>query len=201
MIDDSFPDDPLRYKLAPYPPSWDEESAKYGLSIELYRSRDNLQKLLIIERATGGLYNGKEPLDKKEMVNVPNRANRIHSHMLQHWPQLVNEKGVWVVGSTAYMLSEGREPKENGDLDLICQDAATVERVSKLIGSSDMATKTYLGGERLYSSGRQVDVWPLNKGQTIDDAILGFSSTHPQARVAYELATGKLTVYPNERCV
>lgn len=176
-----------------YPASWDEEETKYGSIL------DDIDNDIILELC-GGLYTGKEPLDKKEMVDVPNRANRIHSYMLGHWPQLINEKGVWVVGSTAYMLSENREPKEDGDLDLICQDASTVERVCKMIGTEDQYTKTYMGGERIYSSGRQVDVWPLNRGQTIDDAILGFSSTHPQARVAYELATGKLTVYPNENC-
>jgi hypothetical protein len=186
-----------------YPVSWDEIETKYGFDVtSVVRGFDEgINRLFsTVALSTGGLYTGKEPLDKKEMVDVPNRANRIHSYMLGHWPQLINEKGVWVVGSTAYMLSENREPRDNGDLDLICQDAATVERVCKMIGTSDQHTKTYMGGERIYSGGRQVDVWPLNKGQTIDDAILGFSSTHPQARVAYELATGKLTVYPNENC-
>jgi hypothetical protein len=184
-----------------YPESWDEIETKYGIDIGGGSNwTGRFTNKFTIEKATGGLYTGKEPLDKKEMVHVPNRANRIHSYMLQHWPQLINEKGVWVVGSTAYMLSENREPKDSGDLDLICQDIATVKRVCKLVGTEDMSTKTYLGGERTYSNGRQVDVWALNKGQTIDDAILGFSPTHPQARVAYELATGKLTVYPNESC-
>jgi len=195
-----------------YPPLWDEELTKYGVDapkriislgapygVGTCNFEINL-KYNDIEQVTGGIYTGKEPLTTKEMVNVPNRANRIHSYMLQYWPQLINEKGVWVVGSTAYMLSENREPKDNGDLDLICQDVDTVKHICKLVGTEDMSCKTYLGGERIYSNGRQVDVWPLNRGQTIDDAILGFSATHPQARVAYELATGKLTVYPNVNC-
>lgn len=127
---------------------------------------------------------------------MPNRANNIHNYMLQHWPKLVNIQGVWLVGSTAYLLEANCAP--TGDLDLICSNQLVLETVVKLVETSaDARCRTYMGGERVYHEGKQVDVWTLSQGQTIDDAICGFSSTHPQARVAYELATGKLTVYPN----
>lgn len=131
---------------------------------------------------------------------MPNRANAIHSYMLQHFPKLVNVPGLWVVGSTAYMLAENREPK--GDLDLIAADKDTVYRVVSILdpGGGDVGV-TYLGGARLVADGKQVDIWSLKPGQSIDDAINGFSATHPQARVAYELATGKLTVYPNDQAL
>ena len=133
----------------------------------------------------------------KEMTYVPNRSNKISEYMTKHWPQLSNVKGVWVVGSTAYMLADDRVP--NGDLDLICADEKVLAEVIQLIATTkDALTKTYMGGDRVYSQGRQVDAWTLQPGQTIDDAIKGFSSTHPQARVAFEISTGRLIVYPNE---
>lgn len=175
-----------------YPKEWDEDLSKYG-TVSKYEDKWPANDIYWRIHAPT---NCPSPY-LKEMTNVPNRANRIHSYMLEHFPQLVNEKGVWVVGSTAYMLADGREPKQGHDLDLICQDNNTLVRVLKLLGSEDTSTKTYMGGDRMYTNGRQIDVWTLKERQTIDDAINGFSSTHPQARVAYELATGKLTVYPN----
>lgn len=132
-----------------------------------------------------------------DRVHVPNRANSIHNYMLQYWPKLVNRPGVWVVGSTAYLLANGRAPDDAGDLDIICTDKAGVESVARLLGTTDQTTTTYMGGTRVYSNGVQVDIWALNPGQTIEDAINGFTNSHPQARVAYELATGKLIIYPN----
>ena len=181
---------------AGYPSEWDEVETKYGRAV---RPSKNLDLALYVDKLSE--LNTKAILPYvKEMTNVPNRANRIHSYMLEHFPQLVNEKGVWVVGSTAYMLADGREPKQGHDLDLICQDNDTMVRVLKLLGSEDTSTKTYMGGDRMYTNGRQIDVWTLKERQTIDDAINGFSSTHPQARVAYELATGTLTGYPTATC-
>lgn len=160
-----------------------------------YFANQGLELLHLID-STIQLATGKPYV--KEMTYVANKANRISEYMAHNWPQLQDVKGVWVVGSTAYMLADGREPK--GDLDLICADDLVLMQVIDLIASTkDALTKTYLGGERVYNGGRQVDVWTLQPDQTIDAAIKGFSSTHPQARVAYEIATGKLIVYPNER--
>lgn len=170
----------------PYPESWD-------LPITHPARLDAIPHMLDGISTHQGIYADK--CYNKEMVNVPNRANKLHGYILQYWPQIANEQGVWVVGSTAYLLADNREP--TGDLDLVCKDQATVEKISRLLAPTDMATRTYLGGERVYSGGKQVDVWALNPGQSIDDMILGFSNTHPQARVAYEIATGKLIVYTN----
>lgn len=134
---------------------------------------------------------------KLERKRMSNTANELNKYIEINWPELKYAgPGVWVVGSTAYLINSGKEP--TGDLDLICKDATMVDLVLHLLSPEEaMRVKTYMGGNRIYSKGRQVDVWALEGAQTIDDAINRFSATHPQARVAYEVATGKLTVYPN----
>jgi hypothetical protein len=137
-----------------------------------------------------------------ERLFMTNRANVLHMYVQQYWPAIINVPGVWIVGSTAYLLAEGRNPEYDGDLDLVCKDSETVHTVIGLLQPEDLLgmENTYLGGLRVKVRGRQVDIWMLNRLQTIDDVILGYSSnTHAHARVAYEIATGKLTVYPNEK--
>lgn len=133
-----------------------------------------------------------------ERITMGNKSNFIRKWISANWPQLDGVSGVWIVGSTAYMLEQGNQP--TGDLDLVCAAQHVLEYVTKLVNPVDTVHAiTYYGGERVWDKAlRQVDMWVLKEGQTIDDVILGFDANHPHARVAYEIATGKLTVYPNE---
>lgn len=140
---------------------------------------------------------------KKEMVFEPNRANALHQYILERWPYLVNLPGVWVVGSTAYDIANGKEAK--GDLDLICDTSDKVELVAGMINPVNLNNKSYLGGTRVVdSTGRQVDIWSLKENQTIDDAVKTFgqqdyqSSIFAHCKVHYSLKERRLTVYPND---